>query len=86
MTNMDAIRMHENGDVDVLQFEEVPIPTPNENEVQSGEQLAEMAQSAESGHLAPTVSQVFPLAEAKEAHRLSESGRVRGKLVLRIGE
>jgi len=52
----------------------------------SGPQLAEMAQLSDSGQLVPTVSKVYPLADVQEAHLMSESGRVRGKLVLSVGE
>lgn len=31
-----------------------------------------------------SAAQAFPLAEVAEAHRLSEQGRVRGKLVLLV--
>jgi NADPH:quinone reductase-like Zn-dependent oxidoreductase len=31
------------------------------------------------------VAQTFPLAEGAQAHRLSEEGHVRGKLVLLVG-
>ena len=36
----------------------------------------------EQGALRPTVADVFPLAEAAEAHRLGETGRTTGKMVL----
>ena len=52
----------------------------------SGSQLAEMAQLSENGQLKSTVSKVYPLADVKDAHLMSESGRVRGKLVLSVGE
>jgi NADPH:quinone reductase len=38
------------------------------------------------GGLKPPIYRVLPLAEAQRAHELIESGEVRGKLVLRIGE
>jgi NADPH:quinone reductase-like Zn-dependent oxidoreductase len=46
--------------------------------------LREMAQLIDAGQLKPIVSTVLPLAEAQEAHRLSESGHVRGKIVLAV--
>jgi NADPH:quinone reductase-like Zn-dependent oxidoreductase len=49
-------------------------------------QLAELAKLIESGALKPHVSATFPLAEAAEAHRLSETGRTQGKIVLVVGE
>lgn len=47
--------------------------------------LAEIGQLIESGRFIPQVPQTFPLAEIAEAHRVSEAGQVRGKLVLLIG-
>ena len=44
--------------------------------------LAEIAQWVEKGDLSPVVAQVFPLAQAQQAHRLGEEGHVRGKIVL----
>jgi NADPH:quinone reductase-like Zn-dependent oxidoreductase len=38
----------------------------------------------ESGKLRPVIEKVFPLEEIAEAHRLSEQGHVRGKLVMKI--
>jgi NADPH:quinone reductase-like Zn-dependent oxidoreductase len=44
--------------------------------------LEEAAEFFAAGRFSLTVAQTFPLEEAAEAHRLSESGMVRGKLVL----
>jgi NADPH:quinone reductase-like Zn-dependent oxidoreductase len=44
--------------------------------------LEEAAALFEQGRFSLTVARTFPLAEAAEAHRLSETGMVRGKLVL----
>ncbi|MEV7796004.1 NADP-dependent oxidoreductase [Streptomyces sp. NPDC087512] len=44
--------------------------------------LQEIADLIESGALRPAIERTFPLAEAAEAHRLGESGRTTGKLVL----
>jgi NADPH:quinone reductase-like Zn-dependent oxidoreductase len=49
-------------------------------------QLVEIARLVDEGLLKPTVETVLPLAEARRAHELSESGRARGKIVLQIGE
>ena len=38
----------------------------------------------ESGKLRPVIEKVFPLEQIAEAHRLSEAGHVRGKLVVRV--
>ncbi|HVN45560.1 MAG TPA: NADP-dependent oxidoreductase [Steroidobacteraceae bacterium] len=40
----------------------------------------------ENGTLKPVVSRVLPLAQAMEAHRLSDAGHARGKTVLRVRE
>ena len=51
----------------------------------SAEQLSEIAELIDAGKVTPHVSATFPLAEAAEAHRLVESGRVQGKVVLEVG-
>jgi NADPH:quinone reductase-like Zn-dependent oxidoreductase len=47
--------------------------------------LAEIGELIESGRFSLPVAQTFPLADVAEAHRVSEQGRVRGKLVLLVG-
>ena len=47
--------------------------------------LAEIGELIESGRFSLPVGQAFPLAEIAEAHRVSEDGHVRGKLVLLVG-
>jgi len=47
--------------------------------------LAEIGKLIESGRFSLPVAQTFPLAEVAEAHRLSEQGHLRGKLVLLVG-
>ncbi|WP_274910955.1 NADP-dependent oxidoreductase [Streptomyces sp. WZ-12] len=47
--------------------------------------LAEIGALIEAGRFALPVAQTFPLAEIAEAHRVSEDGHVRGKLVLLVG-
>ena len=44
--------------------------------------LAEIGELIESGQFSLPVAQTFPLAEIAAAHRLSEDGHARGKLVL----
>ncbi|MEV6968327.1 NADP-dependent oxidoreductase [Hamadaea sp. NPDC051192] len=46
--------------------------------------LREIVALVEAGVLRPEVSSVLPLASAAEAHRLSQSGRVTGKIVLTV--
>jgi NADPH:quinone reductase-like Zn-dependent oxidoreductase len=48
--------------------------------------LSQVDALVDAGQLKPVVSHVFPLAEAQKAHALSETGHVRGKIVLKIGE
>ena len=47
--------------------------------------LAEIGELIDSGRFSLPVAQAFPLADIAEAHRVSEDGHVRGKLVLLVG-
>lgn len=47
--------------------------------------LAQVAELIEGGRFSLPVAQTFPLEQIAEAHRLSEGGHVRGKLVLLVG-
>ena len=47
--------------------------------------LAGIGELIESGRFSLPVAQTFPLAEIAAAHRVSEDGHVRGKLVLVVG-
>jgi NADPH:quinone reductase-like Zn-dependent oxidoreductase len=46
--------------------------------------LAELARLVDAGYLMPYVSVILPLHEARQAHVLSESRHVRGKIVLQV--
>jgi NADPH:quinone reductase-like Zn-dependent oxidoreductase len=48
------------------------------------QQLAELARLIDNGTIKPVIAQVFPLAEARRAHELSQSGHARGKIVLKV--
>jgi NADPH:quinone reductase-like Zn-dependent oxidoreductase len=48
------------------------------------DQLRQISQLTEAGQLRPTVSEVLPLAEARRAHELLETGHTRGKIVLQV--
>jgi NADPH:quinone reductase-like Zn-dependent oxidoreductase len=48
--------------------------------------LADVAQLIEDGRFRLPVAQTFPLADIAEAHRISETGHPRGKLVLIVSE
>lgn len=52
----------------------------------SSEDLALLARMVEQGRVRPEIQEVFPLERIREAHDLSETGRVRGKLVVRVSE
>ena len=52
--------------------------------VERGEDLAALHELIEAGKLTPIVDRVFPLAEAADAMRHLESGRVAGKVVLSV--
>jgi NADPH:quinone reductase-like Zn-dependent oxidoreductase len=47
-----------------------------------GDDIQLIAKLLEEGDLRPVVQDVFPLAAADQAHRLSQEGHMRGKLVL----
>ncbi len=47
--------------------------------------LAALAGLVDSGRLKVNVARTFPLEEAADAHRMSASGRTRGKIALEIG-
>jgi NADPH:quinone reductase-like Zn-dependent oxidoreductase len=49
-----------------------------------GEQLARIAQLVEAGVIEPLVERVFPLEQLRDALAYSESGRVTGKVVVRV--
>jgi NADPH:quinone reductase-like Zn-dependent oxidoreductase len=50
----------------------------------SGEQMAELAKLFDAGHLKVHLDAVFPLKDVAQAHKLSEGGHVRGKLVVTV--
>ena len=50
----------------------------------SGEQLRAIGDLIDAGQIQPVVSQVFPLAEARNAWEAAASGHARGKVVLRV--
>lgn len=49
-----------------------------------GEALEEITQLIEAGRMRTVIERVFPLEEMAEAHRLSETGHVRGKIVVKV--
>jgi alcohol dehydrogenase len=51
-----------------------------------GEQLQRIAELVEAGAIKPVIDRVLPLDEIQQAHRHSELGHARGKIVLRVAE
>ncbi len=49
-----------------------------------GRALAEVGRLVEAGRIRPVIDRVLPLERMAEAHRHSESGRTRGKIVIRV--
>ncbi len=49
-----------------------------------GGDLEKIGALIEAGKIRPVIEKVFPLEQIAEAHRLSETGHVRGKLVVRV--
>jgi NADPH:quinone reductase-like Zn-dependent oxidoreductase len=47
-------------------------------------QLQQMAELIDSGKIRPVIAEVLPLREAAKAHRISEEGHTRGKIVLKV--
>jgi NADPH:quinone reductase-like Zn-dependent oxidoreductase len=50
------------------------------------EDLAALNRLVDQGRLRPEIQEVFPLEKVHQAHDLSETGRVRGKLVVRVSQ
>jgi NADPH:quinone reductase-like Zn-dependent oxidoreductase len=50
------------------------------------DQLTQIAALIDDGNLKPEVSTILPLEEAAQAHELSQTGHVRGKIVLQVGD
>ncbi len=46
--------------------------------------LREIKKHIEAGKIKPQINKIFPLEKIQEAHKLSETGRVTGKIVLKI--
>lgn len=52
----------------------------------NSKQLEEIAGLIDAGHVRPAVEKVLPLESVREAHNLSQTGHVRGKIVLKVRE
>jgi NADPH:quinone reductase-like Zn-dependent oxidoreductase len=49
-----------------------------------GAQLSKIAELIDSAKLKPIIDRILPLNEARRAHKLSQDGHIRGKIVLRV--
>ena len=47
-------------------------------------QLTEIAMLADAGYVKPAIETVLPLKEVRKAHKLSQTGHTRGKIVLQV--
>ncbi|HEY3273315.1 MAG TPA: NADP-dependent oxidoreductase [Methanocella sp.] len=52
----------------------------------NGEELRQIARLVDEGKIKPEVARVFPLKDVAKAHQLSETGHVRGKIVLKVSD
>ena len=50
----------------------------------STSRLARIAELVDTGFVKPNIHQVFPLADVRQAHTLSQEGHTRGKIVLQV--
>jgi len=95
---LKAVRFSQFGGPEVLEIVDLPDPHPGPGQVRIAVRAAGVNPSdwkkrkglmdgelIESGRFSLPVAQTFPLAEIAEAHRVSEDGHVRGKLVLVVG-
>ncbi len=48
------------------------------------QQLTEIAELIDNGHVKPEVTEILPMAEVAKAHEMSETEHVRGKIVLKV--
>jgi NADPH:quinone reductase-like Zn-dependent oxidoreductase len=48
------------------------------------EKLKDISQLIQEGKVKPAVYKIFPLAEARQAHELSQTGHGRGRIILRV--
>ncbi len=48
------------------------------------DQLKQLAELIDAGKIKPVIAQVMPLKDAARAHRISEEGHTRGKIVLKV--
>jgi NADPH:quinone reductase-like Zn-dependent oxidoreductase len=52
----------------------------------NGDELRQIAMLVDDGKIKPEVARVFPLKDVAKAHQLSETGHVRGKIVLKVND
>ena len=51
-----------------------------------GEELRQIAKLVDEGKIRPEVAQVFSLKDVAKSHQMSETGHVRGKIVLKVSD
>lgn len=52
----------------------------------SGDILRQLTRYIENGQLKPVINKVYSLSQVSEAHEHSESGRAKGKIIIKMGE
>jgi NADPH:quinone reductase-like Zn-dependent oxidoreductase len=52
----------------------------------NGRELREIARLVDEGKVRPEINKVMPLKDVAKAHELSETGHVRGKIVLKVSD
>ena len=77
---MKAIRFCEYGSPDVLKFEDVEKPAPNDDQVL----IRVHAASLNLGKVTPVIDRTYKLSETAEAMRYFEEGHARGKVVIAV--
>jgi NADPH:quinone reductase-like Zn-dependent oxidoreductase len=77
---MKAVQFDRLGSPDVLRLAELPEPHAGPGQVRIAVRAAGV--NPVSGRFSMPVAHVWPLTQLAEAHRVSESGHVRGKLVV----
>jgi NADPH:quinone reductase-like Zn-dependent oxidoreductase len=50
----------------------------------NGQQLAEITRLIEAGHIRPVIDRIFPFEETRQALAYVETGRTKGKVVIKV--
>ena len=70
--------------IDAVLAKQMKVRTALVEVAANGKRIAKLASLLDDGVLTPIIDQLFPLAQAGQAHVRSESGRARGKIVLTV--